>query len=105
MTDQPTDKPRAWIEVEADGSYIVHGPIPLVRKVQVVSEHGEPLTWRKDKTYATEEGYTLCRCGESGTWPFCDMTHRENWFDGTEGAETNTVEERRVEIPGGTGIV
>ena len=37
-----------WIEVEADGPYIVHGNVPLVCKTQVVSEYGEPLTWRKD---------------------------------------------------------
>ena len=105
MASEATAKPKMWIEVEADGPYVVHGPIPLVRKVQVVSEHGEPLTWRKDVTIPTDETYELCRCGESGTWPFCDMTHRENFFDGTETAETNTVAERRVEIPGGEGIV
>jgi CDGSH-type Zn-finger protein len=73
--------------------------------VQVVSEHGEPLTWRKDVVIATDDTYELCRCGESTTWPFCDSTHRENFFDGTETADANTVEERRVEIEGGTGIV
>ncbi len=105
MTDRSTDKPRVWIDVEADGPYIVHGPIPLVRKVQVVSEHGEPLTWRKEATIPTGESYELCRCGESSEWPFCDMTHRQIDFDGTEAAETNTVVERRIEIPGGTNIV
>jgi CDGSH-type Zn-finger protein len=105
MSNQPESKPKIWIEVEADGAYVVHGPIPFVRKVQVVSEHGEPLTWRKDVTMATGEDYELCRCGESGTWPFCDSTHREIFFDGAETAETNTVAERRVEIPGGQRIV
>jgi CDGSH-type Zn-finger protein len=98
------DKPRVWIEVEADGPYIVHGPIPLVRKVQVVSEHGEPLTWRKDVMIPTGESYDLCRCGESSEWPICDGTHRENFFDGTETAETNIVAERRFEVEGGTRI-
>ena len=84
MASEATAKPKMWIEVEADGPYVVHGPIPLVRKVQVVSEHGEPLTWRKDVTIPTDETYELCRCGESGTWPFCDMTRRESFFDGTE---------------------
>ncbi len=105
MNNQSDAKPKVWIEVEADGPYIVHGPIAFVRKVQVVSEHGEPLTWRKDVTIATGETFELCRCGESSTWPFCDMTHRENFFDGTETAETNTVEERRFEVEGGQGIV
>lgn len=105
MTDQLMARPPTWIEVEADGPYLVHGPIPLVRKVQVVSEHGEPLTWRREATIPTGDGYELCRCGQSSTWPFCDMTHREIGFDGTETAETNTVAERRIEIPGGAHIV
>ncbi len=105
MADEPVAHSEVWIEVEADGPYVVHGPMPFVRKVQVVSEHGEPLTWRKDVTIATGETYELCRCGGSSLWPFCDGTHRENWFDGTETADTNTVAERRVEIPGGTRIV
>ncbi|MCU0508764.1 MAG: CDGSH iron-sulfur domain-containing protein [Anaerolineae bacterium] len=105
MSVEPIGKQEAWIEVEADGPYVVHGPIAFVRKVQVVSEHGEPLTWRKDVVIATGDTYELCRCGASTTWPFCDASHREISFDGTEAAETNTVEERRVEIPGGTGIV
>lgn len=105
MIGESASRPQTWIEVEANGAYIVHGPIPFVRKVQVVSEHGEPLTWRKDATIETEDSYQLCRCGQSATWPFCDMTHREIDFDGTEAAETSTVEERRIEIPDGTGIV
>jgi CDGSH-type Zn-finger protein len=105
MGSVPAEKPKMWIEVEADGPLIVHGPIPLVRKVQVVSEYGEPLTWRKVVTIPTTATYELCRCGESSTWPFCDMTHRENFFDGTETADTGTVVERRFEVEGGTGIV
>jgi CDGSH-type Zn-finger protein len=99
------EEQKLWIEVEADGPYIVHGPVAFVRKVQIVSEHGEPLTWRKESVIATGDNYELCRCGESTTWPFCDMTHRENFFDGTETADTDTVEERREEIAGGSGIV
>lgn len=105
MSNEGEAKTKVWIEVEADGPYVVHGPVPLVRKLQVVSEHGEPLTWRKDVVIATSETYNLCRCGESSTWPFCDMTHRENFFEGTETAETNTVAERRFEVEGGKGIV
>lgn len=104
MTEEVTGKLETRIEVEPDGPYIVHGPIAFVRKTQVVSEHGEPLTWRKDVVIATGDTYELCRCGQSAMWPFCDGSHRATFFDGTETAETNTAGERRVEIPGGTGI-
>jgi CDGSH-type Zn-finger protein len=53
------------IVVTKDGPYVVHGHIPLVRKTQVVSEHGEPLTWKKGETIETPETYELCRCGRS----------------------------------------
>jgi CDGSH-type Zn-finger protein len=82
------------IVVRPDGSLKVFGNIPLVHKTQVVSEYGEPLTWKKDKVYETKEVYSLCRCGKSSNMPFCDSTHFEIDFDGTETAETNTFEER-----------
>ena len=38
--------PEKKIVVTEDGPYVVYGSIPLVRKIQVVSEYGEPLTWK-----------------------------------------------------------
>ena len=96
MTDSnpntPDNTPR--IVVRPDGSLKVYGHIPLVHKTQVVSEYGEPLTWKKDKVYETRDVYSLCRCGKSANMPFCDSTHNEIDFDGTETAATNTFEER-----------
>ena len=85
-----------WIEVTRNGPYIVHGNIPLVRKTQIVSEYGEPLTWRKDDDIETSGDYKLCRCGNSKHKPFCDDTHLKVHFDGTETADTNTSEERQI---------
>ncbi len=94
-----------WIEVEADGPYIVHGNAPLVRKTQVVSEYGEPLTWKKDGEIETEETYHLCRCGQSEEKPFCDCAHRYADWDPAENADTRTSAERQRIIPGGTNLV
>jgi CDGSH-type Zn-finger protein len=96
---------RKRIVVEEDGPYQVYGGIPLVRKTQVVSEYGEPLTWQKEGTIETDESYELCRCGESSTLPICDSTHRQNGFDGTETADTGATAERQVIYAGGTKIV
>jgi CDGSH-type Zn-finger protein len=93
------------IEVEEDGPYTVCGSVPLVRKVQVVSEYGEPLTWKKEGVIETEETYQLCRCGQSGDKPFCDMTHISIDFDGAEAADITPITERQLTIEGGTGIV
>jgi CDGSH-type Zn-finger protein len=93
------------IVVKPNGPYIVYGHVPLVRKTQVVSEHGEPLTWKKEERLETEEPYLLCRCGQSGHKPFCDGTHCAVWFDGTETADTRPTAERQVPYEGGTHIV
>jgi len=93
------------IVIQPDGPYLVQGDVPLVRKIQVVSEYGEPLTWQKEGGIETEREYCLCRCGHSNEKPFCDGTHNEIGFDGTEDADIHTTAERRMVIPGGTHLV
>jgi CDGSH-type Zn-finger protein len=93
------------IVIRPNGPYKVYGAIPLVRKAQVVSEYGEPLTWRKGEVLETDDDpYFLCRCGHSGDKPFCDASHRKVDFDGTETADTGTTAERQVTCAGGTHI-
>lgn len=93
------------IIVGGDGPYIVRGSIPLVHKIQVVSEHGEPLTWKMGGVYDTPEVYELCRCGQSRFPPFCDVSHALIDFDGTETADTRPTAWRQVGYPGATGIL
>jgi CDGSH-type Zn-finger protein len=106
-TDESNNTARnKRIVITRNGPYVVLGDIPLVSKTQVVSEHGEPLTWRKDGEIAVPSGeYHLCRCGQSSKLPFCDGTHRTLEFDGTETADTTMPETRKSIIPRGTGIV
>jgi len=97
---------RKRIVIEADGPIRVEGGIPLVYKTQVVSEYGEPLTWKTGEHLETGDVYYLCRCGHSTEWPFSDgSTHCEIGFDGTETAATDTFEDRKEILPGGSGIV
>jgi CDGSH-type Zn-finger protein len=93
------------IVIRPNGSYKVYGDIPLVRKTQVVSEYGEPLTWKKEEELKTEDPYSLCRCGHSGDKPFCDASHRRVGFDGTETADSGVTAERQVTYGAGTHIV
>jgi CDGSH-type Zn-finger protein len=94
------------IVVIKNGPYSVEGNIPLVIKTQVVSEHGEPLTWQKGGEIAVCEGeYHLCRCGKSSDLPFCDGAHRREGFDGTETADTNLTEARKWMFSRGTHII
>ena len=88
------------IVVQANGPYIVHGNVPLVRKSEVISEHGEPLTWKRDEVLQTGERYSLCRCGQSSAKPFCDQTHDDVDFDGSEVADTGNISAREVTYEG-----
>jgi CDGSH-type Zn-finger protein len=103
VSDNPQSNKK--IVIQYDGAYLVQGGIPLVRKVQVVSEHGEPLTWQKEETIPTPETYLLCRCGESTEKPFCSTAHIDIFFDGTETADTGPTAQRQVVIPGGKRII
>lgn len=93
------------IDVFQDGPYILNGNIAVVRKVQVVSEHGEPVAWKKGPDIAMQPGDALCRCGHSHTKPICDGTHCEIGFDGTETADPGTTAERQVQLPGGKQLI
>jgi CDGSH-type Zn-finger protein len=106
MNQAEKENPSAKrIVIDPDGPYRFEGGIPLVRKIQVVSEFGEPLTWKKEETIPTDGEYSLCRCGHSKELPFCDCTHSEIGFDGTEKAAINSFEERKVDLPGGINII
>lgn len=106
-TDESSHPPQGKrIVTVKNGPYLVQGHVPLVSKTQVVSEHGEPLTWKRDGEIAVgQEEYRLCRCGQSSNRPFCDDTHLHIDFDGTETADTAAPETRRSLIPRGTGII
>jgi CDGSH-type Zn-finger protein len=95
---------RKRIVVTKDGPYVVYGNVPLVYKTQIVSEYGEPLTWKTGEAIPAPEVYQLCRCGHTTFKPFCDYTHGLVGFDGTETADTKPTTERQITFPG-TNIV
>jgi CDGSH-type Zn-finger protein/uncharacterized Fe-S cluster protein YjdI len=82
------------IVVVKDGPYLVYGNVPLSRKKKITSAQGDSIAWRKTETIETEDTYALCRCGQSGSKPFCDGTHARVGFDGTELADTRPTTER-----------
>jgi len=97
------------IAVTENGPYLVYGDVPLVAKTQIVSDEGEPLTWRRDRAIDTDahtlcQVYSLCRCGQSSAKPFCDGMHHRIAFNGTETADTRPTAERREAYTQGNRI-
>ncbi len=84
------------IVVTKDGPYRVEGGVPLLRTAIVQTERGEPIAWDEGPAFETPgEVYELCRCGRSSTKPFCDRTHEQIPFDGTETADRGPIAQRR----------
>ena len=93
------------IVVIPDGPYLVLGDVPLTRKRKVVSAEGDSISWQRHEAIATEPVYALCRCGQSGSKPFCDGSHARVGFDGTERANARPSVERQRIVNGGTDLV
>jgi CDGSH-type Zn-finger protein len=89
------------IKVTENGPYIVSGNVPLGQERVVLGSDNEPDRWEKLPDLAGGETYALCRCGRSGTKPFCDGSHVAAGFDGTEtaGRDAYLVGVERTEGP------
>jgi len=92
------------ITVTDDGPYLVTGAVPLIRAEIVCDENGEAIEWRETGRIDADECYALCRCGHSGRKPFCDGSHLDMGFDGTETAGHDSYGELAVDIDG-PGVV
>ncbi len=95
---------RMRITVSENGPYKVTGGVPLVRAAIVANDQGESVGYRDIETYDVPDRYELCRCGQSKTKPFCDWTHFEVGFDGTETAGHCQYMEASASVPGGSGV-
>jgi CDGSH-type Zn-finger protein len=103
--ENPPSGSEKKIVVRENGPYIVYGGIPLLKKTQVVSEYGEPLTWKNEGQIPVEgDVYKLCRCGKSAQMPFCDKTHKTIEFDGTETADPGPTEGRQRPLKKGVHL-
>jgi CDGSH-type Zn-finger protein len=87
MPEKHKDTPHtAHVLVSEDGPYIVTGAVPLSKQIIGTDKEGGSETWEQGKVYEAGETYSLCRCGNSRTKPFCDGSHLKSHFDGTETA-------------------
>jgi CDGSH-type Zn-finger protein len=78
------DEKKPRIKVTQNGPYLVTGAVPLSQQIVVSDAEGTPVEWRTGQKYPQQESYTLCRCGYSKNKPFCDETHMQVKFNGSE---------------------
>lgn len=85
------EKDIPGIKISKDGPYIVTGAVEL--NEQIISSQNNDYTMVPGRVFPTSQTYSLCRCGQSKTMPFCDGSHVHNHFDGTETASRKPFRE------------
>lgn len=93
-------KSKKKIIVSKDGPYEVSGNLPLTEEIFDVDDDGNPGTYKKGQQYPEKENFSLCRCGKSRNKPYCDSSHSDIAFDGTETASSDSYLERAEKISG-----
>lgn len=85
------------IKIVENGPYLVKGNIPLYGQIILTDEAGHTRELIEEKEYPTKETYILCRCGKSKKKPYCDGTHNDINFNGTETAsKTPYIEKAEI---------
>jgi len=74
------------ISIIKDGPYIVSGEMPLAIQTIQPDENGYSYEWEEGRGLECGDGTALCRCGKASDKPYCDGTHTQVSFDGTETA-------------------
>jgi CDGSH-type Zn-finger protein len=92
--------PGMKIRVTKDGPYIASGGVPLSVETITTDDEGESLGWEHGLELEKRETCGLCRCGGSGSKPYCDGTHATIGFDGTETASFEPYEQVAESLAG-----
>ncbi len=88
------------IKVIKNGPYLISGGIPLSSHEIVLDSNGECLAWRQTREYPEQQTYSLCRCGKSRNYPYCDGSHVRAGFNGTETANHRSYLEQSRKYTG-----
>jgi CDGSH-type Zn-finger protein len=88
------------IKVKKNGPYLVFGNVPL--DICEIVPHAEDylLAWKETEKIPAGDYYKLCRCGKSKTPPFCDSSHHEINFEGTETADNVPFKDKTEKYEG-----
>lgn len=92
------NKKAPYIKIIRNGPYLVSGSVPLSEKI--ITPNGKSYVFKEGCQLPQSECYSLCRCGKSKNAPFCDGTHDEIAFTGTETASKDKFDDRAELIEG-----
>lgn len=76
-----------YVKITKNGPYLVYGKPSIVKQTIITNEEKVCIAYSDDITFEiNSEPIALCRCGKSKNAPFCDNSHINSDFDGTETA-------------------
>ena len=88
------------IKVIKNGPYMVSGNIPMSKQKIIADNKKYSIRWEEGAKYPEEQEYALCRCGHSGKKPYCDGSHTQVEFDGTETASMDSYLDQARKLQG-----
>jgi CDGSH-type Zn-finger protein len=80
----PLKSDEKKIKITKNGPYVVSGNISLSKERIITDDQEVPIKWAIGEKYPINNNYSLCRCGQSKSKPYCDGSHIKTGFDGTE---------------------
>lgn len=94
-------KQQPYIKVTKDGPYLVFGVPKIVEEIITADSEGISMEYAPGKPFDIKhDPVALCRCGASKTAPFCDGSHTDAGFDGTETASFEPILKRAESFDG-----
>lgn len=88
---------EVYIKITANGPYLVYGVKKVSQKFIIADENNQPCKIEDGKTFEiVTPPARLCRCGKTKSAPFCDNSHVDEDFDGTETAEFSNALDNAV---------
>jgi CDGSH-type Zn-finger protein len=100
-----SEESRPRVRVSKNGPYLVTGDVGLLKTTIGVDDSGDAVEWIEGERIPSGAQCTLCRCGRSTRKPFCDGSHTDFAFDGTETAERGDYIERAAVLDGPVVLV